>query len=90
MSEQTCSVVKLRFWPSVLASAVSLQPRYGIFPGTLYLQVRWQGSDTEGWPILVIKIAKACAQCQGSDADSAAEAVVSQVYHILLNVQRRW
>lgn len=43
------------------------------------LQVRWQGSDIEGWPILVIKIAKACAKCQGDDAESVAEAVISQV-----------
>lgn len=49
------------------------------------MQVRWQGSDTEGWPILVIKIAKACAQCQGKDADSVAEAVIGQV-RILLDL----
>ena len=46
---------------------------------TQLLQVRWQGSDSEGWPILVIKVAKACAQCQGKDADNVAEAVISQV-----------
>ena len=41
--------------------------------------VRWQGSDTQGWPILVIKIAKACAECQGSAAEAVAEAIISQV-----------
>ena len=41
--------------------------------------VRWQGSDTQGWPILVIKIAKACAECQGPAAEAVAEAIISQV-----------
>jgi hypothetical protein len=41
--------------------------------------VRWQGSDNQGRPILVIRIAKACAQCQGEAANNVAEAVLSQV-----------
>jgi len=33
----------------------------------------------QGWPILVIRIAKACAHCQGEAATAVAEAVLGQV-----------
>lgn len=45
----------------------------------MWSQVRWQGTDTEGLPILVIKVAKACAECQGDAAEAVSEAVVGQV-----------
>ena len=48
-------------------------------------QVRWQGTDAEGLPILVIKASKACAECQGSSAEAVGEAIIGQVQHFLLN-----
>ena len=43
------------------------------------LQVRWQGWDSEGRPVLVVRIAKASEECSGAQADAVATAVISQV-----------
>ena len=45
----------------------------------LMLQVRWQGWDSEGRPVLVVRIAKASEECSGAQADAVATAVISQV-----------
>ncbi len=41
-------------------------------------QVRWQGTDETGRPILVVRIGQACTDCQGGDADTLAQAIISQ------------
>ena len=43
------------------------------------LQVRFQGRDSSGRPILVVRLTKACQECHGEQADQVAEAVLSQV-----------
>lgn len=43
------------------------------------MQVRWQGHDTEGRPLLVIRLARACKECQSHRIATFAEAIISQV-----------
>ena len=43
------------------------------------MQVRWQGWDVEGRPLLVVKIARACEECSGPQAEAVAAAILSQV-----------
>lgn len=44
------------------------------------LQVRFQGRDSSGRPILVVRLTKACQECHGEQAEQVAEAVLSQVW----------
>ena len=49
-------------------------------PNMSYMvQVRWQGWDSEGRPLMLIRIARACDECTGDAAESVANAVISQV-----------
>ncbi len=43
------------------------------------LQVRWQGHDAEGRPLLVIRLARACKECKSHRIATFVEAIVSQV-----------
>lgn len=52
------------------------------------LQVRWAGWDTEGRPLLVLRIAKASEECSGAQAEAVATAVISQV--CLHGLGRTW
>ncbi len=45
----------------------------------LITQVRWQGHDADGRPILVIRLARACKECKSHRIATFAEAIVSQV-----------
>lgn len=51
-------------------------------------QVRWQGWDPEGRPLLLIRIAKACEECQDNNAGTVADAVISQVQPLYLTEAR--
>lgn len=42
-------------------------------------QVRWQGRDAEGRPILVVRVAQACKECSSSRAEALGHAVLSHV-----------
>lgn len=42
-------------------------------------QVRWQGRDAEGRPILVVRVAQACQECSSSRAEALGHAVLSHV-----------
>lgn len=53
-------------------------------------QVRWQGTNTEGWPILVVKIAMACAQYQGDESNTVADAIIGQVYSPYIEQNRQY
>ncbi|KAK9809766.1 hypothetical protein WJX73_004329 [Symbiochloris irregularis] len=42
--------------------------------------VRWQGWDHEGRPLMLVRIARACDECQDGDmAETVADAVIAQV-----------
>lgn len=43
-------------------------------------QVRWQGRDAEGRPILVVRVAQACQECSSIRAEVLAQAILSQVH----------
>lgn len=45
------------------------------------VQVRWQGWDSEGRPLLLIRIAKACNEMSGNTADAVADAIICQACH---------
>ena len=46
----------------------------------LHLQMRWQGQDEEGHPLLVVHIGRLCNECQSHElAQQAADALISQV-----------
>lgn len=47
----------------------------------LLVQVRWQGWDSEGRPLLLIRIAKACNEMSGNTADAVADAIICQACH---------
>lgn len=44
------------------------------------VQVRWQGRDAEGRPILVIRVAQACQECSSIRAELLGQAILSQVW----------
>ena len=46
--------------------------------------VRFQGRDSDGRPILVVRITKACAECHGKQADQVVDAIMS---HVRLSAQ---
>ena len=43
------------------------------------MQVRWQGRDAEGRPILVVRVAQACQECSSTRAELLGQAILSQV-----------
>ncbi|KAK9842812.1 hypothetical protein WJX74_002768 [Apatococcus lobatus] len=45
--------------------------------------VRWQGHDTEGRPLLVVRLARACKECQSHRIATFAEAIISQVNKVV-------
>jgi len=44
------------------------------------VQVRWQGRDAEGRPILVVRVAQACQECSSTRAELLGQAILSQVW----------
>lgn len=43
------------------------------------MQVRWQGRDAEGRPVLVVRVAQACQECSSTAAEELSRVIVSQV-----------
>ena len=52
------------------------------------VQVSWQGTDSVGRPVLLVRLSRACDEFDGKEAAECAEAIISQVRGVSVSARR--
>lgn len=65
--------------PQMFCTCGMLSGSCKVFSVQHEMQVRWQGRDAEGRPLLVVKVAQACQECSSTAAEELSHVITSQV-----------